>query len=110
MSRRQPIEERNLQKKYEKSISPMESVIVISHRILLTHLSKFTIKISEEINGLNQLVNTSSTGLAKNCLLLDKIKMEAAQEIQNAEAADTNVKVHDKFSEEIDGLNQLVNT
>ena len=36
--------------------------------------------------------------------------MEAAQEIQNAEAADTNVKVHDKFSEEIDGLNQLVNT
>ena len=33
-------------------------------------------KISEEINGLNQLVNTLSTGLAKNCMLLDKIKME----------------------------------
>ena len=44
-------------------------------------------KISEEINGLNQLVNTLSTGLAKNCMLLDKIKMEAAQEIQNAEIA-----------------------
>ena len=44
-------------------------------------------KISEEINGLNQLVSTLSTGLARNCMLLDKIKLEAAQEIQNAEIA-----------------------
>ena len=44
-------------------------------------------KISEEINGLNQLVSALSSGLAKNCMLLDKIKLEAAQEIQNAEIA-----------------------
>merc|ERR1712156_348117 len=44
-------------------------------------------KISEEISAMNQLVSTLMTGLSRNHALLDKIKVEAAQEILNAEIA-----------------------
>lgn len=44
-------------------------------------------KISDEISAMNQLVSTLMTGLARNHALLDKIKVEAAQEIINAEIA-----------------------
>lgn len=54
----------------------------------IAHASpKIHTKISEEIASMNQLVSTLMTGLSRNHALLDKIKMEAAQEILNAEIA-----------------------
>ena len=54
----------------------------------IAHASpKMQSKISEEINAMNQLVSALMTGLSRNHALLDKIKLEAAQEILNAEIA-----------------------
>ena len=54
----------------------------------IAHASpKIHTKISEEIAAMNQLVSTLMTGLSRNHALLDKIKVEAAQEILNAEIA-----------------------
>ena len=54
----------------------------------IAHVSpKIHKKIAEEIAAMNQLVSTLMTGLSRNHALLDKIKVEAAQEILNAEIA-----------------------
>ena len=54
----------------------------------IAHASpKIHTKISEEIAAMHNLVSTLMTGLSRNCALLDKIKIEAAQEILNAEIA-----------------------
>ena len=54
----------------------------------IAHVSpKVHKKIAEEIAAMNQLVSTLMTGLSRNHALLDKIKVEAAQEILNAEIA-----------------------
>lgn len=54
----------------------------------IAHTSaKVHTKITDEIDGLGRLVTGLSSGMAKNRSLLDKLKLNAAEEIQNAEIA-----------------------
>lgn len=49
--------------------------------------SKAMIKVQEDIKSLKQLVAVSASGLQRNALSIDKLKMETAQELKNADIA-----------------------
>ncbi|KAM4699976.1 nucleoporin p58/p45 isoform 2-T2 [Discoglossus pictus] len=49
--------------------------------------SKAMVKVQEDIKALKQLLSVASSGLQRNALAIDKLKMETAQELKNAEIA-----------------------
>lgn len=49
--------------------------------------SKAMMKVQEDIKALKQLLSVASSGLQRNTLAIDKLKMETAQELKNAEIA-----------------------
>ncbi|XP_063063475.1 nucleoporin p58/p45 isoform X4 [Engraulis encrasicolus] len=49
--------------------------------------SKAMLKVQEDIKGLKQLLAVSASGLQRNALAIDKLKMETAQELKNADIA-----------------------
>ncbi|KAL2085868.1 hypothetical protein ACEWY4_019188 [Coilia grayii] len=49
--------------------------------------SKAMLKVQEDIKGLKQLLSVSASGLQRNALAIDKLKMETAQELKNADIA-----------------------
>ncbi|XP_076869441.1 nucleoporin p58/p45 isoform X2 [Brachyhypopomus gauderio] len=49
--------------------------------------SKAMIKVQDDIKSLKQLLSVSSSGLQRNALSIDKLKMETAQELKNADIA-----------------------
>ncbi|KAM4794783.1 nucleoporin p58/p45 [Rhinophrynus dorsalis] len=49
--------------------------------------SKAMLKVQEDIKALKQLLTVASSGLQRNALAIDKLKMETAQELKNAEIA-----------------------
>ncbi|XP_053564475.1 nucleoporin p58/p45 [Bombina bombina] len=49
--------------------------------------SKAMVKVQEDIKALKQLLSVASSGLQRNSLAIDKLKMETAQELKNAEIA-----------------------
>ncbi|XP_065260580.1 nucleoporin p58/p45 isoform X2 [Emys orbicularis] len=49
--------------------------------------SKAMLKVQEDIKALKQLLSVAASGLQRNTLNIDKLKMETAQELKNAEIA-----------------------
>ncbi|XP_041436797.1 nucleoporin 58kDa L homeolog isoform X2 [Xenopus laevis] len=49
--------------------------------------SKAMLKVQEDIKALKQLLSVASSGLQRNALAIDKLKIETAQELKNAEIA-----------------------
>ncbi|XP_075707773.1 nucleoporin p58/p45 isoform X3 [Rhinoderma darwinii] len=49
--------------------------------------SKAMTKVQEDIKALKQLLSVASSGLQRNTLAIDKVKIETAQELKNAEIA-----------------------
>ncbi|XP_077014973.1 nucleoporin p58/p45 isoform X2 [Tamandua tetradactyla] len=49
--------------------------------------SKAMLKVQEDIKALKQLLSLAASGLQKNILNIDKLKIETAQELKNAEIA-----------------------
>ncbi|KAM3934733.1 nucleoporin p58/p45 isoform 2-T2 [Leptodactylus fuscus] len=49
--------------------------------------SKAMMKVQEDIKALKQLLSVASSGLQRNTLAIDKLKIETAQELKNAEIA-----------------------
>ncbi|XP_073469518.1 nucleoporin p58/p45 isoform X3 [Aquarana catesbeiana] len=49
--------------------------------------SKAMMKVEEDIKALKQLLSVASSGLQRNTLAIDKLKIETAQELKNAEIA-----------------------
>ncbi|XP_027008394.1 nucleoporin p58/p45 isoform X2 [Tachysurus fulvidraco] len=49
--------------------------------------SKAMMKVQEDIKSLKQLLSVSASGLQRNALSIDKLKMETAQELKNADIA-----------------------
>ncbi|XP_048197589.1 nucleoporin p58/p45 isoform X2 [Perognathus longimembris pacificus] len=49
--------------------------------------SKAMLKVQEDIKALKQLLSLASSGLQRNTLNIDKLKVETAQELKNAEIA-----------------------
>ncbi|KAG8584848.1 hypothetical protein GDO81_004785 [Engystomops pustulosus] len=49
--------------------------------------SKAMTKVEEDIKALKQLLSVASSGLQRNTLAIDKLKIETAQELKNAEIA-----------------------
>ncbi|XP_026861052.2 nucleoporin p58/p45 isoform X1 [Electrophorus electricus] len=49
--------------------------------------SKAMLKVQDDIKSLKQLLSISSSGLQRNALSIDKLKMETAQELKNADIA-----------------------
>ncbi|XP_018421884.1 PREDICTED: nucleoporin p58/p45 isoform X3 [Nanorana parkeri] len=49
--------------------------------------SKAMMKVEEDIKALKQLLSLASSGLQRNTLAIDKLKIETAQELKNAEIA-----------------------
>ncbi|KAG8452883.1 hypothetical protein GDO86_004614 [Hymenochirus boettgeri] len=49
--------------------------------------SKAMLKVQEDIKALKQLLSVASSGIQKNALAIDKLKIETAQELKNAEIA-----------------------
>ncbi|KAL7840667.1 hypothetical protein AOLI_G00259900 [Acnodon oligacanthus] len=49
--------------------------------------SKAMLKVQDDIKGLKQLLSVSASGLQRNALSIDKLKMETAQELKNADIA-----------------------
>ncbi|XP_041736130.1 nucleoporin p58/p45 isoform X1 [Coregonus clupeaformis] len=49
--------------------------------------SKAMLKVQDDIKSLKQLLSVSSSGLQRNALAIDKLKMETAQELKNADIA-----------------------
>ncbi|KAK3541093.1 hypothetical protein QTP86_012816 [Hemibagrus guttatus] len=49
--------------------------------------SKAMLKVQEDIKSLKQLLSVSASGLQRNALSIDKLKMETAQELKNADIA-----------------------
>ncbi|XP_066520750.1 nucleoporin p58/p45 isoform X2 [Hoplias malabaricus] len=49
--------------------------------------SKAMIKVQDDIKTLKQLLSVSASGLQRNALSIDKLKMETAQELKNADIA-----------------------
>ncbi|TSK98509.1 Nucleoporin p58/p45 [Bagarius yarrelli] len=48
---------------------------------------KAMLKVQDDIKSLKQLLSVSSSGLQRNALSIDKLKMETAQELKNADIA-----------------------
>ncbi|XP_071026395.1 nucleoporin p58/p45 isoform X4 [Oncorhynchus clarkii lewisi] len=49
--------------------------------------SKAMLKVQDDIKSLKQLLSVSASGLQRNALAIDKLKMETAQELKNADIA-----------------------
>ncbi|XP_017571822.1 nucleoporin p58/p45 isoform X2 [Pygocentrus nattereri] len=49
--------------------------------------SKAMLKVQDDIKSLKQLLSVSASGLQRNALSIDKLKMETAQELKNADIA-----------------------
>ncbi|XP_053083835.1 nucleoporin p58/p45 isoform X2 [Pangasianodon hypophthalmus] len=49
--------------------------------------SKVMLKVQDDIKSLKQLLSVSASGLQRNALSIDKLKMETAQELKNADIA-----------------------
>lgn len=49
--------------------------------------SKAMIKVQDDIKSLKQLLSVSGSGLQRNALAIDKLKLETAQELRNADIA-----------------------
>lgn len=49
--------------------------------------SKSMLKVQEDIKSLKQLLSVAASGLQRNAFAIDKLKMETAQELKNAEIA-----------------------
>ncbi|OCT93156.1 hypothetical protein XELAEV_18016222mg [Xenopus laevis] len=49
--------------------------------------SKAMLKVQEDIKALKQLLSVASSGLQRNALAIDKLKIETAEELKNAEIA-----------------------
>ncbi|TRZ02318.1 hypothetical protein DNTS_009715 [Danionella cerebrum] len=49
--------------------------------------SKAILKVEEDIKTLKQLLTVCASGLQRNCLSIDKLKLETSQELKNAEIA-----------------------
>ncbi|KAL1006616.1 hypothetical protein UPYG_G00074510 [Umbra pygmaea] len=49
--------------------------------------SKALLKVQDDIKSLKQLLSVSASGLQRNALAIDKLKMETAQELKNADIA-----------------------
>ncbi|XP_031439415.1 nucleoporin p58/p45 isoform X2 [Clupea harengus] len=49
--------------------------------------SKAMLKVQDDIKNLKQLLSVSASGLQRNALAIDKLKMETAQELKNADIA-----------------------